>query len=442
MLESTQASSSGTDLPPWAATVWPAASGQDSEAQRRKKIGVRSGHLAMVILVGAAVLGTVVSDARGFSALEWLGLLVGGLGFVAWNLLGTRGAVGLLLWEGDRPLPLEVRVPWGGAWLYFGVQLTLAGAVYWLGDRGRVPNLMWLVLLPPVAYAVFLLEWPGILAVTLLTVAVFAGNVVRWHGWPGVWRGLVPFSAALLFTLVFTLLIVSAEKARNRVQGLAAELRLANRKLREYAVQAEELAVTRERNRLAREIHDSLGHYLTVVHVQIQAAEATRDSDPARSRAALERARSLTQEGLREIRHSVATLRSSPLDNRLLGEALQAVVEEHRASGVNCRLQVLGAVRPLPAAAALTLYRSGQEGLTNVRKHARARGVELVLDFRAPGTVGLRVVDDGVGSQAGPSGSAGFGLLGLRERAQLLGGRMEAGPGLGGGFVLEVEVPA
>lgn len=428
-------------LPPLTETIWPPQSATDSDPQRRKKLGVRSGHVAMVVMVAAAVLGTVLADFDRFATSELAGLVASALVYVAWNLVGTRGAVGLLLWEGERPPPLAARLPWGGALLYFGVQLALAGTVYWLGDRGRAPNLIWLALLPPVAYSVFLLERPGITAVTLLTLGLFLLSAVRWHEWAGVRYGLSAFAFALLFTLVFTLLIVSAEKARNQVQGLAAELRAANLQLRAYAVQAEELAVTRERNRLAREIHDSLGHYLTVVHVQIQAAQAVQRSDPARASAALDKARALTQEGLREIRGSIATLRASPLDNRLLAEALAEVVAEHRAAGLNCQLTVLGTPRLLAPAVALTLYRAGQEGLTNVQKHARAKEAGLVIDFRSPETVSLRVVDDGVGTPTEAAAPAGFGLLGLRERCQLLGGRVRVTGAPGAGFTLDVEVP-
>lgn len=445
MADACQPTESPKPMPSLAQAVWPRVRPGDSDSRRRKILGVRSGHLAMAAMVGAAVLGTVAVELREWTPARLVGLGWLALSSIAWNLVGARGAVGLLLSEADRPAPLSVRRPWGGPLMYFTIQLLLAGGVYWLGDRGRVPNLLWLALLPPVAYAVFLLERPGILAVTLATMAVFVASVVRWHGWDAVPRSLLAFSFALMFTLVFTLLIVGAEKTRNEVQSLAAELGAANAKLREYAVQAEELAVTRERNRLAREIHDSLGHYLTVVHVQIQAAQALRGTDPARSEDALSKARALIQDGLRDIRTSVATLRASPLDNRQLAEALAETIGEHRASGLDCRLTVRGSPRPLDPAAALTLYRAGQEGLTNVRKHSRATQAMLTLDFQADDRVSLGVVDNGTGGAtepgAGSDSGAGFGLLGLRERAQLLGGRVRTGHAGDGGFVMEVEVP-
>lgn len=441
MPDSSHAPAPWGDLPPLSETIWPQPSATDSATQRRKKLGVRSGHLAMAALVGAAVLGTVLADFGGLPAAHLIGFVGSALAYVAWNLVGTRGPVGMLLAEGQSTTPQIARLPRGGAGLYFGVQLALAGTVYWLGDRGRTPNLIWLALLPPVAYGVFLLERVGITTVTLLTLGVFVSSGLRWPGSASQVYGVAAFGFAVLFTLVFTLLIVSAEKARNQVQDLAAELSAANLKLRAYAVQAEELAVTRERNRLAREIHDSLGHYLTVVNVQLQVAQALQTNDPARSAAALEKARALIQDGLREIRGSIAALRSSPLDHRRLTEALAEVVEEHRAAGLACELTIRGSPRPITSAAALTLYRAGQEGLTNVHKHARAKRAGLFVDFQASNKVTLLVSDDGVGASVEPGTATGFGLLGLRERTQLLGGNVRVTSAPGAGFTLNVEVP-
>ena len=301
----------------------------------------------MVAMVVAAVGGTIGANYRQMTGLHLAALILTAVVYIGWSLYGTHGAVRMLLWDKDAPPPLSARVPQCGAIPYFAVQLGLAGSVYCLGERGQVPNLVWLALLPPVAYSVFLLDRWGIVAVSTLTVGIFISSVLHWHGWTGLPYSLLAFSFALLFTLVFTLLIVSAEKSRSEVQRLAGELGEANLKLREYAVQVEELAVTRERNRLAREIHDSLGHYLTVVNVQLQAAQVLQERDPARCRAALEKAQALTQEGLQEIRSSVAALRASPLDNRPLADVLREMVEESRTTGLAAVLQVLGQARPL-----------------------------------------------------------------------------------------------
>jgi signal transduction histidine kinase len=252
-------------------------------------------------------------------------------------------------------------------------------------------------------------------------------------------EALLAFSFAMIFTLVFTLLSVSSEKSRSQMERLAGELSAANHKLRESAVQAAELAATRERNRLAREIHDSLGHYLTVVNVQIEAARALWIRDPAQAQDALAKAQSFTREGLQDIRRSVATLRASPLDNKPLVEALRLMVDESRPTGLAAELKLTGEVRPLSPAAELTLYRAGQEGMTNVRKHARASRVSLALDFQAGEKVCLRVSDDGIGALKNPNN--GFGLIGLRERAQILGGEVRVHTAPQAGFTLEIVVP-
>ncbi len=192
---------------------------------------------------------------------------------------------------------------------------------------------------------------------------------------------------------------------------------------------------------MARDIHDTLGHYLTVVNVQLEAGRAMLERDPARARAALEKAQALTHDGLEGIRRSVAALRASPLDNQGLAEALRQVVDESRAAGMAVEMQVLGEMRRVSPAAELTLYRAGQEGLTNVRKHASATHVRLALDFRAPASVGLTISDDGKGATMSEDPADGFGLLGLRERAQLLGGEVRVQTALGKGYTLEVEVP-
>jgi signal transduction histidine kinase len=249
------------------------------------------------------------------------------------------------------------------------------------------------------------------------------------------------FSYAVLFTLVLTTLAVSSERARGEVERLAGELSAANEKLRAYAVQAEELAATRERNRLAREVHDSLGHYLTVVNVQIEAARALRERDPARTWDALDQAQALTQQGLQDIRRSVAALRASPLDDQPLAQVLHEVVNRSCATGLAAELQVWGEARALSPQARLALYRAGQEGLTNVRKHARVAEARLALDFRAPAKVSLSVTDKGAGADLATATAGGFGLLGLRERVQLLGGAVRVQTAPGAGFFLEVEVP-
>ena len=422
------------------ATAWPVISREDADSLRRRKVAVRAGHLAMAFMVLAAVGSALLAAPGDYSALEIAVLGVGSLGYVLWNAVGTRGVVTLLLWDKGVPPAISTRVPRCGALVYFSVQAALAGVIYWIGDRGRVPNLAWLSLLPPVAYAVFLLEWRGIALVSVLVMGILVASFCRWHNLMFAAYAGLGFSFAILFTIVFTMLAVQSEKARNEVQRLAGDLSEANRRLREYAVQAEELSANRERIRLAREIHDSLGHYLTVVNVQLEAAQALWSNNPARAKDSLAKAHTLAQEGLHDIRRSVASLRSSPLDNKSLTEALRALLAADNQTVPAPEFQVNGESRDLASPVALSLYRATQEGLTNARKHARASRVSVLLDFRSPSTVAVTVSDDGRGA-AGVESSGGFGLLGLRERAQLLGGEVRVETAPGAGFKLTFEVP-
>lgn len=247
---------------------------------------------------------------------------------------------------------------------------------------------------------------------------------------------VVVFSAliSLMLNGAITLtghLVVSEEKAHS----VAAE---ANRKLAEYAAQAEELATMRERNRLAREIHDNLGHYLTVVNTQIEAARIVMNSDPARSEYLLERAQSLTREGLGEIRRSVAALRAETLEIRRLPDAIRALIDEHAEAGLRVDYRIEGEPGMIDSPIEMALYRVAQEGLTNIRKHARAASAELRLRFGSD-RIALSLHDDGVGSAEAGSG---FGLMGLEERIRLLGGTFRVTTAPGAGFTLQVEVPA
>lgn len=390
----------------------------------------------IIVTVGSAM----AANPSRFDATSILGLGLISLVYIFWNLIGTQGIVTLVLWEKSSPPPIETRVPRFGALPYFTVQIGLSSLIYLIADNGHVPNLVWLALLPPVAYAVFLLEWRGITMASLLMMTVLAVNAYHWQGLTFAIFAGVAFSFAVLFTVVFTLLAVHSEKARNQVQRLASELEVANRQLREYAVQAEELAVTRERNRIAREIHDSLGHYLTVVNVQLEAARVLEAGDPVRAREAIAKAQAFTQEGLQDIRRSLAALRSSPLDNRSLPEALKELVAASNEAGTRTNFELQGTPRQLASPAELSLYRATQEGLTNARKHAQAGQVLVLLDFSAAGKISVTIKDNGIGS-APEKTIGGFGLMGLRERAHLLGGTVQVETRPNTGFLLKLEVP-
>lgn len=226
------------------------------------------------------------------------------------------------------------------------------------------------------------------------------------------------------------------------------------RRLRDRTEQAERLladleetrdaqaraAALAERHRLAREMHDVLAHSLSGLLVQLEAARMLASRDPADPRLAetVERAHHLAGSGLQEARRAIGMLRDEELPGP---ERLAALAEEfERDTGVCCRLATSGAPRPLDPQARLTLYRVAQEALTNVGRHANSRRVDLRLDYAADGAR-LSVEDSGgpptVRAAPGPGG---YGLTGMRERAELLGGTLTANP-TGAGFRVDLWIP-
>lgn len=237
-----------------------------------------------------------------------------------------------------------------------------------------------------------------------------------------------------LFVVSITHAAVQEGRRRAEQEALALRLEQSNRALRASVAQAEALAAARERNRIARDIHDGLGHHLTALHVHLEAARAVLPSDPARTGRALQQAQGLTQSALADVRRSVSALRAEP---PALPDALALLAHDVRATGMEVTFRVRGAVRPLGPDAEEELFRVAQEGVTNVRKHARATRAELTLEYREE-AVALTVRDDGVGVEV-PSG--GFGLPGARERVARLGGEVRVDSAPGRGFTLSVTVP-
>lgn len=245
-------------------------------------------------------------------------------------------------------------------------------------------------------------------------------------------------SSVLLAVLLFLMarLYRRAQEDRERAEVAAAELEDA----RERELRSAEVA---ERGRIARELHDVLAHSLSGLTLQLEAARLTAErqdgGDELLER--LGRCRRLARQGLEDAKRAVRTLRGEPLP----GVAqLEELVEEFREGGLDIRLRVEGDDARVSPEAGLALYRAAQEALTNVTRHSGAARVEVRMSIGA-GEVRLVVTDDGAGrALADPALAAagsGYGLSAMRERAELLGGTVVAGPS-GGGFRVELELPA
>ncbi len=379
-------------------------------------------------LYGAFAYSTVIlscyaaflTNQRYYSS-EWMVPVVFGLG-------AAYAALGVL---GGRFLDCGGRLTYA---TYYLLQCSLLTTIIFLSP---VRGFLGVLVLPVISQAIFdLRPWRA----ALVGLYLFGINIAVWaipYGWESGLQAVINYSAAFAFTIAFTIITKQALSAREHQARLRQELEVANQLLRDHAVQAEDLATTRERNRVAREIHDGVGHYLTVVKTQLDVAAALIPTQPDRAREAVEKAAKLTGEALDDVRRSVGALRTDtarpPLPEAVrqlaaLGDPLPTV-------------RIEGTPRPLPPAVEHALFRATQEGLTNIRKHARATTALVRLDFRESSRVRLELADNGVGA-AGANASSGFGLTGLRERIEVLGGRVESGNRLEGGFALTIEVPA
>ena len=239
---------------------------------------------------------------------------------------------------------------------------------------------------------------------------------------PG-WRGLDPDDLQLLNT-VGDLLSIAVERAR-----------LFERSARLGAVE--------ERNRLAREIHDTLAQNLTATGLQIESAEALFEagSDSEKVQAALSRALSLTRSNLDEARRSVLDLRAAPLEGRSLAEALKALVDRWETeTGVAARFKAVNASHPIPPRVEAALYRVGGEALANAARHANAGRVTVRL-VATPDAVSLLVEDDGDGFDPARVPEDRHGLVGMRERVEMLGGVLRVDSRPHGGTRVEATVP-
>ncbi len=316
---------------------------------------------------------------------------------------------------------------------YFLVQCGLLTILLWVSP---IRGFFGIIVLPVASQAVFDLKARHAL---LIVAYLYVLNIAIWvipFGWDAGFEVFLNFAPAFAFTTAFSLITKRALDAREREEKLRRELEAANTQLREHAAVAGDLATTRERNRLAREIHDGLGHYLTVVKTQLDAAAALLPTNPDRARESVTKAAHLAAEALDDVRRSVGALRTDA-SRPPLPEALQLLMQE---AGLPVAVRLDGPARPLAPGIEHALFRAAQEGLTNIRKHAAASAAELALDFRAPGRVTLSVTDNGRGADGGPA--RGFGLAGIRERIEVLGGHVASGNRAGGGFTLTIEVPA
>jgi signal transduction histidine kinase len=243
----------------------------------------------------------------------------------------------------------------------------------------------------------------------------------------------------LLFSVVWLCGFVFASK---REEAREAEERATRLEL-EREAQARE-AVAEERARIARELHDVVGHSVSVMTVQASGVRRLLRPEQEREREALLVVEQTGREALAEMRRLVGVLRR-PEEAPALApqpslEHVGRLVEQARETGLPVELRIEGEATQLPAGLDMTAYRLVQEGLTNAIKHANATHAEVVVRY-GDGQIELIVSDDGTGTTDGSVDSGGHGLVGMRERVAVFGGELEAGPRPNGGYALRARLP-
>ena len=232
-------------------------------------------------------------------------------------------------------------------------------------------------------------------------------------------------------------------KSQIRVaEALAGQATLAMQMAR-LSETARQSAVLEERNRIARDIHDTLAQGFTGVVVNLEAStRALKKDDLALAAEHIEHARELAQHGLAEARHSVQALRPRPVDDAYIQTELQALSALLQETGaVKAQFVCTGDPRSTPPEICTEMIRIAQESTTNVLKHAKAQQVHITLAYE-PGELNLCISDDGLGFEAGSASHDGFGLIGMQERAKRIGARLQiqSRPGQGTRILLTVPL--
>jgi signal transduction histidine kinase len=319
---------------------------------------------------------------------------------------------------------------------YFVLQLVIGGFIIYYTNGIGVSVL---ILLPLVSHSAMLLDQDWMFGINVGIIGTFAVATYAYtHDWQSVWSQLPIFFVGQVFILIFTEMALKERQARIKQEKLTRELEEANRHLSEYAAQVKELTLTQERNRLAREIHDGLGHYLTTINMQIKAAEAMLERDNQKARHMMADAEELSSQALVDVRNSVYALRIDEGENGSLEERIRKLISASNVRQMDIQFEIEGKQRPVSPQVDLTLFRACQEGINNAMKHSDADLLSIQLDFTDPDSISLVISDNGSGAD---DIQGGFGLIGIRERVKLLNGTVSVSTESGAGFTISIQLP-
>ncbi len=348
-------------------------------------------------------------------------------------ILVLLGLMGLMLPSGQ----LAVKV------LYTVLEIGLIFSGTILGYLHILPTLYLIV----VMRSCFLFESLGRWAVVSLVFILFLSAQVQYikRALPEVPHEQIDFGMHIVAeTLVFGLGIFFVLQLTNKFleeRQMRQQLAQTHEQLQQYAQEIEELAAVQERNRIARDIHDSLGHALTTLNIQLSVAVKLWSVDPAQAQPFLAQAQQLGATAIKEVRQSVSTLRQDAPEDQPLEAKIESLVEDFRAGTGLAICTNISRLASVPPQVAKTVYRIVQEALTNISKHAQATEVQVQLSATKDKAC-LTIEDNGRGFNLNQN-PTGFGLLGMQARVAAVRGRchIETKPGAGCRLTVEIPLP-
>lgn len=296
-------------------------------------------------------------------------------------------------------------------------------------------------------------------AIMVLTLFAFQGLLT----WPpsgdafvGIVSQAIPLFSMTGFIILFQRLIVERFERNELFKKLAqanSELEETHRQLEQSVAQEQELAVLRERTRLAREMHDTIGHALVLISVKLEAAQRLRERDPERCDGELESTKEIARETMTVLRASIADLRSPALEREPINHALSRSARElTQRTGLRVTYTLQADIERLPEPIEETLWKVSQEAFTNIEKHAHASHVQVRISWQDEKLLML-IHDDGIGlpqqlcqsqkdnslEDSSPEGH--YGLRGMFERVEAIGGHLTLHSGEEQGTTIEIELP-
>ncbi|MBI9043674.1 MAG: sensor histidine kinase [Anaerolineaceae bacterium] len=360
---------------------------------------------------------------------------------------GSMAALFLIMmtleWYESRKFQYNAPFPIAATFMFF--RIILMEGIYAL-DCSEVTLFLYPII-PFNAYFTFGGNISIFVSLFYMMIALWraGANDINWFTNADTTVNLVNLAFSLLFVQVMAFVVRRDERNRQHLDQVIADLEASHIKLHAYADQVAELAAAEERNRLARDIHDSLGHYLTAVNIQLEKALVYQDHDLGEAILAITEAKKAASDALRDVRKSVSTLRleKEPFS---LKSNLDELIKRLEDGEFHIDLHLEGNEDDYGRVVLMTLYRAAQEGLTNIQKHAKASQVTLNIHL-GQDMADLTLTDNGLGFDTDKLNSIyaleskSFGLQGIQERLKVVRGNMTVRSEPEEGTELLVSVP-